>query len=1079
MRAKEVRASLGREENKLPTMERAGHPADVPVDTNGVISDIDIPELPSLHGKTADAMVLFDNWSRNFSQLDESGLRTSVVIAIVETLQDVCAREISLFEKQDIYVYRLVQALIELDEEVENCDSLLIGLTFGCDDDGQDLGDRLEDEDAELAIEYPGLYNDGFDSSGVRFDDIEFVPLQPEVMESMGMSKQTVEKGHNVEIEHVQNHRVLDIRQNMTLSGIETINDGSTAMQATPKCIRTEESGNNEGRKALSLLRVDLLRKTMGRGSAHLINTHDEQSIEHVREYDDDGGADNDDDGIVPDSQAEQDIDEARNSFGDEEFEIPNTQVSEKQEGRLGKCSALPHFEIHGSLQGEDIVEMNACARTGQDTKKKATKPCMYRGSNILDDNVDANIQETDVLSGLHATADCVAFPRSVNKAPGSRQDGSEKIADGTKSRRSKRLQAKQNLDGDQDTSNRIAVQENQDAKELNLRNRRLTEREKTSKRKSTSIESNSRFAATPLNRKKIIRRSEISNEAKTESYRDEGAAKNKHAPITSRGDSCIFPEKFKTPPDLAGCSKCRYRGCRKCRGYTLSELKSWQRQHQSTNDQPQLKQAVPNQAPMKNIEKSKLSNILRGLRFMISLPHKDSKSELGRMIQSMGGEVLDSLPSLEDLVSHISIQESAKLNHSLPEVKTVLVTNNGGSRTLKSIFARVMGIPVVSPDWVYECNKKSRLGGFRSRSPHVFIGKGNESFGKILEGLDIYLITESNSLYRKDLSALIQSLGGTLVQEVDPETKRCDLVLFSDPKQPGHKSVVGNVERMARRLRIPSYPISWLTDGIMNGAFTPRIPQSRSKQDTQVIAATFETPSSAASPPQPSIHSPLGRSNCATSKDQDGRISYDEERSTKEKSGHRSRFDDQMRTIYSAFSSLHDIMCPWSVENPLDHAPPGVKKSPIRVYFNSIASVDEVINLGDFVHLLPDPGDKHPKIARVLAFWRQLGRAGENKYFGKFQRYYRFSETSIRQMQITKDDNSNRVFQTNHIEDNVPLTAVISKCNVEMLQYHMEDIQSQQHVDQSNINQEILYCTAMYDYETGALLALHDCENA
>lgn len=37
-----------------------------------------------------------------------------------------------------------------------------------------------------------------------------------------------------------------------------------------------------------------------------------------------------------------------------------------------------------------------------------------------------------------------------------------------------------------------------------------------------------------------------------------------------------LTPERFLNPPKKVGCSKCRYKGCTKCRGYTLRELDRW-----------------------------------------------------------------------------------------------------------------------------------------------------------------------------------------------------------------------------------------------------------------------------------------------------------------------------------------------------------------------------------------------------------------------------------------------------------------------------------------------------------------------
>jgi hypothetical protein len=46
-----------------------------------------------------------------------------------------------------------------------------------------------------------------------------------------------------------------------------------------------------------------------------------------------------------------------------------------------------------------------------------------------------------------------------------------------------------------------------------------------------------------------------------------------------------LNPERFLRPPENAGCSKCRFRGCRKCRGYTLRELKQWQAEQNGEED--------------------------------------------------------------------------------------------------------------------------------------------------------------------------------------------------------------------------------------------------------------------------------------------------------------------------------------------------------------------------------------------------------------------------------------------------------------------------------------------------------------
>jgi len=60
-------------------------------------------------------------------------------------------------------------------------------------------------------------------------------------------------------------------------------------------------------------------------------------------------------------------------------------------------------------------------------------------------------------------------------------------------------------------------------------------------------------------------------------------------------------------------------------------------------------------------------------------------------------------------------------------------------------------------------------------------------------------------------------------------------------------------------------------------------------------------------------------------------------------------------------------------------------------------------------------------------------------------------------------------VFRTEHIEDNVPVASVMSKCHVHLVQAPMEESARQQ----SQIENSTFYCAAAYDHETGALLPL------
>lgn len=671
--------------------------------------------------------------------------------------------------------------------------------------------------------------------------------------------------------------------------------------------------------------------------------------------------------------------------------------------------------------QRKDAVHLKVIrthgGRASEGNKNEGLKAMHHMGS------YEDEFENAGILSGLDATADCKEFSQNVKQG---KTRSVVKHSEKKTPRCSKRLELA--------TKIKESSQPGNNAGPARRRTRSSTENQKVDKQ------------SVKVKKQRVTIRS-----------------------VDSTPET-ILPEKFKIPPDQAGCSKCRKKGCRKCRGYTLAELKAWKEQQNTgniidlfgANDRNQSIKPKTSNEPREG--KKKMNKSLDGMQFMVSLPCKESKTKVTQMIGDMGGEIAVKLPPLKEVRDYVN----DRVRNNDNQGTKVLVVNSCKSRTLKSIFARVMGIPVVSPEWIYDCADHNRFSGFRERNPHVYVGKNAGSVGTILENLDILLLTEKGSDYTKDLSRLIQSLGATIIKKLDPDFGKCDLVLYSDAKMSRElKAHISSVERVARRLRIPSHPISWLIDGIINGIFSPEIPTKRCVQSTLVIPATCETPSDEVPRSQEPRSRSLGTRDVCTASHQERILP-----SNREDQNHT---DNQFGNIFSTMSSLNDIMCPWTLETQLHDAPGGAVKSPIRIYFQSIISMDDKVNLGDFVLLLPDPGEKYSKVARVLALWKQIGRSGHNKLFGKFQRYYRFNETSIRQMQITKDENTNRVFQTNHIEDNVPLTAVISKCHVEMIQYEVDGSQSQQPVQKTQMEHEALCCTAMYDYETGALLALHD----
>lgn len=786
---------------------------------------------------------------------------------------------------------------------------------------------------------------------------------------------------------------------------------GGSIHMETQRWMRTEESANQDKDRIHTNFDVESwMRLLRSDDSLKEGNNGKENIVAQTR-----------DDGIVPDSQEDPGHEDT--------FEIPCTQMIENTREYGDGWASIP----------------------------------------VADGRKVDVFEEMGILSGLHATADCDGFTHSVKNPDNEVNLIRDK--DKNERRRSKRLAQVERY---KPVGAVVATR--------GKTNGTVQHGSKSMPRPGTETPKLLRLQySTP---KKARPATRSADEAGIEKKMSSTAKKRKHPDSVKneRKNSSTLPEKFRIPPDQAGCSKCRFSGCRRCRGYTLAEYREYMEQCQANTlppPPPRKSQSSPAKRPakikvepLKHIDsKKKLANIFGGIHFMVSVRHSESKDTLTQMIKDMGGNIIEKLPTLKQMEANMNKQLEPRRSHQVFE--KVLVASNSTSRTLKCIFARVMGIPIVSQEWVYDCHEKCRLGGFRKRNAHVYVEKCVQPVGRIFEGLDILLLTEPGSAFTKDLSVLIQSLGGNLLKSLDTEFGKCDLVLYSDTNtSSGMKAEIGNVERMARRFRIPSHPLSWLTQGIVDGSFSPEIPNKRFKDNTEEIQATLGTPFDETIPAQrPPLNSAVTRDEFDASEAQ---VSHRNRQNASKGMNERNQ-DNQVRNLYSTLTSLNDIMCPWALEGQMHDPPHGLRKSPIRVYYEKAVSIDDTINIGDFVQLLPDPGEKYPKVAKVLGLWKQLGRSGQNRLFGKFQRYYRFNETSIRQMQITKDENTNNIFQTDHIDDNVPLATVISTCHVEMLQYQREDTHSQHQMQKNNDHDDTLYCTAMYDYETGALLALHD----
>lgn len=535
------------------------------------------------------------------------------------------------------------------------------------------------------------------------------------------------------------------------------------------------------------------------------------------------------------------------------------------------------------------------------------------------------------------------------------------------------------------------------------------------------------------------------------------------------------------------GCSKCPNRGCSKCRGHTLKEM-------------------------------AQKKGLFHGIAFMISRDGNkvDTKAqaELVKTIQGMGGQVL---ASLGDLLRLSSGMAKPKANGA------ILVTSNANSRTLKCIAARAIGLPMISPTWITNCAAKSRLGGLTARAAHVIVGKGSlRPSGPLLDRLNVYLVIERNIENAQDITALVKLLGG--VPSPVAFNAKTDLVLYDDSRGSAQlKKEIDRVKREARKLRKPAHPLSWLTDAIAKGE-TDRVVEEL-EEALGPITANTPPPAKKSEKPKAREGARSTRGARANGSDPDrpvvletegDRQSEDkleafiqqqqvasEERRQKEqrlkvRSGranrqpghqpamHRALEESAPNTFketddpfcqpvahpFQGISSMVDIECTWK---PIDDSltggtpPEGMRPTSIRKYFSCMLSSNrETIRVGDFVEMVPGPGANQPLVAQVLALWKQVGRPKESCLYGRFLRYYRFDETSLNHLGLKSADNRNRVYKTSHVEENVPLAAILSQCRVEVLSGvdAPTEFQTQRMSDEGRS----LLCSATYDFETGTL---------
>lgn len=230
----------------------------------------------------------------------------------------------------------------------------------------------------------------------------------------------------------------------------------------------------------------------------------------------------------------------------------------------------------------------------------------------------------------------------------------------------------------------------------------------------------------------------------------------------------------------------------------------------------------------------------------------------------------------------------------------------------------------------------------------------------------------------------------------------------------------------MARSNKIPCFPRDWAIDGFLRGKFDPPFHKK-----------SVEIPS--LSPPRKNKRSL--------------------EKSPKSSGSHSKR--SKTASVEKGLS--------WTLEQECD-APAGLPFSTVRIYYNVMTRGFTRLSVGDFVELAPIHGEEVTRVAKVLGLWMQHGLADGEKPFGRFQRYYRVHETSLSGVFGAELDDR-KIFRSKHIEESVPLSAVVGQCYVQVIDSASPSTEQSPGTTQDIKN---YICVAEYDHEIGTIAPLH-----
>ena len=246
----------------------------------------------------------------------------------------------------------------------------------------------------------------------------------------------------------------------------------------------------------------------------------------------------------------------------------------------------------------------------------------------------------------------------------------------------------------------------------------------------------------------------------------------------------------------------------------------------------------------------------------------------------------------------------------------------------------------------------------------------------------------------------------------------------------------------------------------------------SKSRNSVKTLTEADETQSSSRACNE-NLPYPQGKSEslvCLQQEIQDNEADPREKRTNSNKNTRKSQDTNEegVGTIpikYSKNSRLSNSAVSWVGEqcNP----PPGFQGSQLRKYYNEaiLSKNDNSINVGSYVEIKPGPCEENIKVAEVLALWEEDGPGCMPRTFGKFRRYYRPEETPMAaSFAVLGAQDKNIIFQSNHIEDRIPLEAVLDTCEIKFVD-KMHSPSSLKSTDGSSY-----ICGFFFDYEVGSI---------